>query len=424
MKHLEERAATGLFESSDDSTLHRSDRKHAEDDRTRRGNDRIGSQTAALNTWLAVLTIVQGAAAVALLWRLLPGLRRAPPVGPAAPFYDTSVSVIVPTLNEATRVGPCLAALSRQGDPLREVIVVDSGSVDGTPDLVADVAKHDPRFRLERDPPPPAGWIGKVWALQHGLSVAKGEWILGVDADTEPNDGMVAGVVSAARRAGLELVSFGPMFAGQSSAERWLQPALLVSLVYRAGAPGSSVPSARLLANGQCFLARRDVLLAYGGYEPAHDSFADDVRLARYYAAHGVPSAFLDGRLLYRVRSYRSAREMWREWGRSVDLADATAGGRHWGEVALLVLGQAMPVPVFALSLLSASLWPLTAVNALLLGVRLAVLIAIAPSYERRGLPFFLSWMCDMPAVFRVIWSTLRRPGEWRGRTYRVAGGR
>ena len=329
----------------------------------------------------------------------------------------------MPTLNEAARIGPCLAALSRQGDPVTEVIVVDSGSVDGTPDLVAEVATRDPRFRVERDPPLPDGWIGKVWALQHGLSVARGAWILGIDADTEPNEGMVAGVVSAAREAGLELVSFAPKVAGQTAAERWLQPALMVSLVYRTGAPGATTPGDRLLANGQCFLARRDTLLAHGGYAPARDSFADDVRLARHYAARGVPTAFLDGRLLYRVRSYRSAGEMWREWGRSVDLADATPGAVQWADIAVLVLGQALPVPLFALSLLSITLWPLLAVNALLLGVRLAVLIAIAPSYERRGLPFFLSWLCDMPAVLRVVLSTIRRPVSWRGRMYRAPSG-
>ena len=51
------------------------------------------------------------------------------------------------------------------------------------------------------------------------------------------------------------------------------------------------------------------------------------------------------------------------------------------------------------------------------------VLVAIAPSYERRGLPFFLSWMCDVVAVFRVVLSTIRRPVSWRGRTYRVPSG-
>lgn len=393
--------------------------------RPQRGNnDRTGFPPEVLNRGLAVLTALQGAAAVVLLWRLLPGLRRGRPVRPLAkPLRDTSVSVIVPTLNEATRIGPCLAGLSRQGAPLTEVIVVDSGSVDGTPDLVTEHARRDSRFRLERDPPLPAGWIGKVWALQHGLSVARGEWILGVDADTEPNEGMVAGVVSAAQQAGLELVSFSPMFAGQTSAERWVQPALLVSLVYRTGAPGASTSSDRLLANGQCFLARRETLMAQGGYAPARDSFADDVRLARHYATRGVPAAFLDGRLLYRVRSYRSAGEMWREWGRSVDLADATSTGRQWADVAVLALGQALPLPMLALSLIWPVPWLLFAVNALLLATRLAVLIGIAPSYERRGLPFFLSWMCDVPAVFRVVWSTFRRPVSWRGRTYHVSTG-
>ena len=392
---------------------------HAKDDRTRRARRATPVVRSNLNSVPGVLAMFQGATAVVLLWRLLPGLRRPPPVRPSAPMSDSSVSVIVPTLNEAARLGPCLAGLSRQGAPLAEVIVVDSGSSDGTQGLVADVARRDPRFRLERDSPLPAGWVGKVWALQHGLSAARGEWVLGVDADTEPNEGMVAGVVMAARERRLELVSFSPMFAGQTRAERVLQPALLTTLIYRTGAPGAWAPHERLLANGQCFLARRDTLLASGGYTAARDSFADDVRLARYYAGKGVRCGFLDGHLLYRVRSYRSAAEMWREWGRSVDLADATSRGRHAFDLALLVLGQALPVPVLILAALASISWPLIAMNALLLIIRLIVLAAIAPSYERRGLPFFMSWLADPAAVFRVVLSTVRRPVTWRGRSYR-----
>jgi dolichol-phosphate mannosyltransferase len=339
----------------------------------------------------------------------------------ATPIGDTTVSVIVPTLNEAARLGPCLAGLARQGQPMTEVIVVDSGSVDGTAALVADIARRDTRFRLERDPPLPPGWIGKVWALQHGLALARGEWILGVDADTEPNEGMVSGVVTAARDAGVELVSFSPMFAGQSAAERWLQPALLISLIYRSGAPGVSTSPSRLLANGQCYLVRRDTLLAHGGYEPARGSFADDVRLARHYAEQGVRCAFLDGRMLYRVRSYRSVSEMWREWGRSVDLADATPRSRHVVDLMLLVLAQALPVPILIVAGFIGGSWPLFAINALLFVIRLLVLGATAPSYERRGLPFLASWICDPAAVFRVVLSSIRRPVRWRGRSYRRA---
>ena len=339
-------------------------------------------------------------------------------------FGDTSVSVIVPTLNEAGRLGPCLAGLAKQGDPLMEVIVVDSGSTDGTAQLVRDAARTDPRFRLERDPELPAGWIGKVWALQHGLSLARGDWVLGVDADTEANAGMVAGAMAAAREHGFDVVSFAPEFAGQTAGERLVQPALLATLVYRTGAPGTrrAAEPRRLLANGQCFLARRETLVRHGGYAPARSSFADDVALVRHLAATGVRCGFLDGRLLYRVRSYRSAQEMWREWGRSVDLRDASPALSQVADLAMLVLVQVLPLPLVLAALLGpwetlqgAVLW----LNATLLSVRVAVHLALAPSYERRGLPYAFSLLADGAAVARVILSTIRRPVAWRGRSYR-----
>ena len=355
-----------------------------------------------------------------LLRRLLPGLRRSPPAPPhPEPVTDTTVSVIVPTLNEESRVQLCLEGLSRQRAPLREILVVDSGSTDGTRELVIAAAGNDSRVVLERDPPLPAGWIGKVWALQHGLSRAHGEWILGIDADTEPNDGLVGGVIAAARDGGLDLVSFAPRFAAQSAAERWLQPALLASLVYRTGAPGTTVGPERLLANGQCFLVRRSVMEAHGGYEPARDSFADDVRLARHYARRGVRCAFLDGRLLFRVRSYRSAREMWREWGRSIDLADTTSAAKQYSDLALLFLAQALPIFVILATFAVAVPLPLIVTNVLLVGIRIGVLTSIAPSYERRGWPFYLSVTADPLAFLRVAMSTFNRPVSWRGRTYR-----
>ena len=369
---------------------------------------------------LAVLLVLQGAAALLLLGRLLPGLRRSPPVPPHRdPLTGTTVSVIVPTLNEASRLRPCLEGLSRQRDPLIEIIVVDSGSTDGTRELVLAAEKSDSRIVLEQDPPLPPGWIGKVWALQHGLSRARGEWILGLDADTEPNDGLVGGVVAAARDGGLDLVSFAPCFAGLSAAERWLQPALLTSLVYRTGAPGSRVAPDRLLANGQCFLVRRHLLTEGGGYDPARDSFADDVRLARYHAQRGAHCAFLDGRQLFRVRSYRSAREMWREWGRSIDLADATSTARQYYDLGLLFLSQGLPIFVLTAALFAAVPLSLIVTNLLLMATRVVVLASIAPSYERRGWPFYLSVFADPLAFFRVALSTFRRPVTWRGRTYR-----
>ena len=189
---------------------------------------------------IAVLAALQSVALLVLLARLLPGRRRRPPVAPRpdASAPDGDVTVVVAALDEAQRIQPCLDGLLAQGSVVREMLVVDSGSTDGTQALVRAAAARDPRLVLLRDPPLPAGWVGKVWALQHGLAHARGEWVLGIDADTVPRAGCVGGALAAARELGYDAVSFAPRFHISSAAERWLQPALLVTLVYRFGAAG------------------------------------------------------------------------------------------------------------------------------------------------------------------------------------------
>jgi dolichol-phosphate mannosyltransferase len=380
---------------------------------------------------IALLAALQGAALLVLLVRLLPGRRRRPPVPPCpdATSADGDVTVVVAALDEAHRIQPCLDGLLAQGSVVREILVVDSGSTDGTADLVRAAAARDPRVTLLRDPPLPDGWVGKVWALQHGLAHARGEWVLGIDADTMPRPGCVGGALAAARELRYDAVSFAPRFRIASAPERWLQPALLVTLVYRFGATGTDVDPDRMMANGQCFLARRDVLESHGGYAAARASFADDVTLARELARAGRRVGFLDGSRLYDVRSYTSAREAWREWGRSLDLKDATTRARQWGDVIFLLLAQGMPLLVLlafgARSLAGASLphgarW-LLATSGALVAVRVMLQFALAGSYAVRGAPFWLSPTADPLAALRILLSSLRRPTRWRSREYRAS---
>ena len=138
---------------------------------------------------------------------------------------------------------------------------------------------------------------------------------------------------------------------------------------------------------------------------------------------------FLDGSALYAVRSYTSMREAWREWGRSLDLRDATTRARQWGDVLMLGLAQALPMvmlvllaTVLAPTVLGAPIWiALAAVNALLLTVRVLLLLALRGSYERTGVAFWLSPLADVPAVLRILVSTVQPRRKWRGREY---GGR
>jgi dolichol-phosphate mannosyltransferase len=391
----------------------------------------------------AALLLAQLAAASRVVWRLLPGRRRLPPVAPRATGpSDTTVTVVVATLNEAHRIGPCLAGLQAQGLPLLETLIVDSRSTDGTRDLVEAAGRQDPRIRLLTDAPLPPGWVGKVWALETGLRHARGDWVLGLDADIEPTPGLIGAVVTAARRQRLDVVSFAPRFTDQTAGERWLQPAMLATLLYRVGATGSGpAEPERAMANGQCFLARRDVLERHGGYAPARDSFCDDVSLARHLARRGVRVGFLDGSRLYRVRSYTSAAETWREWGRSFDLSDAAGPARQAVDLATVTLAQGLPLVVLAVLGIAVALgvpllphpadvrvpaaWALLALlglNVALVVMRLLLLVATRGSYERRGWPYWLSVTADPAAVLRLWLSTLRRPRAWRGRRYTLLG--
>lgn len=384
-----------------------------------------------------LLLLIQVPATAVLLSRLLKGPNRQPPIQPCAATLEMlgSVSVVVPTLNEAERVSPCLAGLSRQSYEVREITIVDSHSQDGTPDLVKAVQQRDPRFRLMTDDPLPSGWVGRPWALHNGFlhSCEQCEWILGVDADTQPGPGLVAGLVKTAQAGGYDLVSLSPQFILQYPGECWLQPALLMTLLYRFDSAGVNTQVAeRVMANGQCFLCRRSVLAQVGGYTSASSSFCDDVTLARNIAARGFKVGFLDGAKVLKVRMYEGAVQTWQEWGRSLDLKDASSTAQLWGDLWLLLSVQGLPLLVVLSYLLlsphhptSPSPYPptlLLELNLFLLTIRFALLFAIMPSYDctqaKGGWLFWLSPLADPLAVLRIFLSAFRTPTQWRGRSY------
>ncbi len=380
-----------------------------------------------IDALLGGLAAVQGGVLAVLSARLIGGRTRRPPERPRPEGIEApALTVVIACLNEAPRIGPCLRGVQAQGAPVREILVIDSGSTDGTRALVEAAARQDPRIRLLTDPPLPSGWIGKAWALQYGLTQASHPWVLGLDADTEAQPGAAAAIVHAALRERFDVVSFSPCFDGQGLAERWVQPALLVSLLYRTGAAGDPrVRPDRILANGQCFLARREVLLHHGGYEPVRESFAEDVSLVRHLATSGVAVGFLDGSRLYRVRSYANVGQMWREWGRSIDLKDAASRAQQWRDVLVVVLAQGLTLP---LACTLVAVWPrlpvsplrdlLAGLTAALLGLRVLLQVALRGSYARRGLSWWLSPLADPLAAVRMVLSSVRRPTRWRTRTY------
>jgi dolichol-phosphate mannosyltransferase len=185
-----------------------------------------------------------------------------------------------------------------------------------------------------------------------------------------------------------------------------------------------------VMANGQCFLCRRSLLVQLEGYTSARSSFCDDVTLARHAAKLGAKVGFLDGSSLLKVRMYEGAAETWREWGRSLDLKDAASVEQTWGDVAFLAAVQGLPLPatlglsfVLLLGLNSVLTEIALGLNLSLLLMRIGLLWAIAPSYDfsqaKASWSFWLSPFADLLAVYRIFLSAWQRPTQWRGRSYR-----
>jgi dolichol-phosphate mannosyltransferase len=377
---------------------------------------------------LGILVLVQGCAALLLIARLYPGRHRRPPVAPVlGDAHAGRVTVVVTSLDEVHRIGPCLDGLRTQGAAMAEALIVDSRSTDGTWELIQNAAALDSRITPMHDDPLPAEWVGKVWALEHGLRHATSEWVLGIDADTTPQPGMVAAAVAAADELGYDAVSFAPRFNAMTVAEQWLQPAMLTTLVYRFGAAGEQAPHPdRVMANGQCFLAKRSVLLANGGYSSARRSWCDDVTLARHMARNGARVGFLDGTNIIGVRAYSGIAQMWREWGRSIDLKDGTTPLQQLADVCFVLLAQGIPLPAVLLALVAhipdwragglALAWLMA--NVVFVLIRVLLQFGLAASYAERHWTFWLSFTADPVAAIRIVLSSLKRPRQWRTRQY------
>jgi len=349
----------------------------------------------------------QACAAATVLARMARGRRRREPLRAGqSPPPRCLISVVIPAREEARRIGPCLDGLRADPD-IGEIIVVDDRSSDTT----ADVARASGAHVIAGDDLP-EGWYGKAWALQQGLEAARGDIVVFLDADTRSRPGLVREL--AALLGEVDLVTAGPRFRCDSAAERLLHPAMAATIPYRTG-PGDALdwqpaPS-RAIANGQCIAMRRQRLLDAGGWARVRRNMTDDVALARTLRGDGATMAFVDAADLLEVHMYESAREAWHGWSRSLMAPDASTPPRLAEDLAVLWLTMALPLP----RLLARRA---TALDALLLVVRLALHGALKRNYRPSGIAFLFAPVLDVPVLARLTWSAIRPTRSWRGRTY------
>jgi glycosyltransferase involved in cell wall biosynthesis len=111
------------------------------------------------------------------------------------------ISILLPAYNEATRIERCIREVTRAVRRLTgsyEIIVVEDGSTDGTPEIVETLAKKDNHVRLMHS----AERLGKGKAVKKGLGSAAGDIIVFMDVDLATSLAFLPRIVELARTRG------------------------------------------------------------------------------------------------------------------------------------------------------------------------------------------------------------------------------
>lgn len=236
--------------------------------------------------WLTAPGAVIWASIVAAPWRAWSTREALDSAGPVPDADLSHVTVLIPARNEAAVIDRTIAALSRQGQGLK-VVLVDDQSDDGTAQA-AEAARGNLDLTILKGAPLPAGWAGKLWALEQGRRHAKTPLTLLLDADIELAPGTIATLLLHKAQHRLQLVSLMARLNMVNFWERLLLPAFVYffMLLY----PFSLSNSRNRLiaaAAGGFILVDSAVLDEIGAFDSLRGALIDDCTLARRVKQRG-----------------------------------------------------------------------------------------------------------------------------------------
>jgi glycosyltransferase involved in cell wall biosynthesis len=176
------------------------------------------------------------------------------------PLTTPVVSVVTAVYNGRDHLRESLESVLGQEGPPLELIVVDDGSTDGSSDVLADLARADPRVRVVRQEN-----RGLTRALIAGCDAARGRYIARHDADDVSLPGRLASQVAhLARHADCAFVSSWSRARGPHDETLWdAEPSADSGIATKAFLEGGAGPS----CHGSVMF-RRDAYVKAGGYRP------------------------------------------------------------------------------------------------------------------------------------------------------------
>jgi hopene-associated glycosyltransferase HpnB len=336
---------------------------------------------------------------------------------PNLPQEDLSdITVLVPARNEEEMIKTTLPALLGQGRGLH-IILVDDQSTDGTFEVARQIGGKDLLIILGEVPP--AGWSGKLWALEQGRSHIETPLTLLLDADIEAKPGIVMELRRAMKERNVQLISLMAMLRMKTFWERLLMPAFIYFFKLLYPFRLSNSPSSKTAAAaGGCILMETEVLNAIGAFASLRGELIDDCALARRAKSLGYRTWMGLSHSVRSLRPYNSLGIIWKMVART---AFTQLG---YSKLALffctIIMLVSFCIPVVGLFLPPVSVKLLSAFC--LAGMMLTYLPTLR-FYRISGW-----WALPMPLIgtlyLAMTWSSAIKhwrgeTAHWKGRTYR-----
>jgi hopene-associated glycosyltransferase HpnB len=332
-------------------------------------------------------------------------------VAPTSAVED--VTILIPARDEANYIGETVRSLRAQASDV-DIVVIDDGSTDGTPRIVAEA---DPTSRVISSLEKPDGWSGKLWALEQGLALVSTPRVMLLDADISINPGFLAAMLSAMTAKRVQLLSIMARLRTMSFWEKLLIPAFVFFFkqVYPFRLANSESHFVAAAAGG-CILLETRLLKELGGFEAIKSDIIDDCALARLMKDAGYRTWLGLSHCVVSRRKYDSLASIW-------TMVDRTAFCQlNYSVVLLLVCTFVMVLcfwfPVFGLFASSAVLPACVALSAMMVSY-----IPTLSFYRLNPL-----WATCLPVIgtlyLAMTWSSAMKHlvgmgVEWKGRQYR-----
>lgn len=243
-------------------------------------------------------------------------------VKPTHPPSNTPlISVCIPARNEEHNIRACVEAVLAQDYPDFEVIVLDDRSTDLTPTILADIASHDSRLHPISGSDLPNGWAGKPHALFQASTIARGEWLCFIDADTFISPKTLSSCYVKALETQADMFTIMTFQIMGTFWEKVVMPLVMTGLSAGFSPRKVNDPKRKdAIANGQFILVKRTVYDAIDGHKSVKDSIVEDKAIAERVKWNGYRLIVADGMQLARTRMYTSLPEMWEGWTKNIYL--------------------------------------------------------------------------------------------------------